>query len=328
MRNIPKIELHCHLDGSLRVETIIDIAKQEKVDIELDYDKLKAEVQAQKDCKSLNEYLSKFEIPIKILQSKYALQRATYELVEDASKENVKYIEIRFAPQFHRKKGLTYDEIITSVSDGIRKAEEQFDIKARLILTVMRLDFMTDGLDVVESGKKYLNDKVVAIDLAGPEEEHFANKYKHIIDQAKEYGYNVTIHAGEAASAQNVIDSINILGATRIGHGIKIENMKEAYELVKQKGIMLEMCPTSNIQTKNAVDYKSYPLYDFYNDGINVSINTDNRCVSNIDLTYEIESIITNSKLEESNLIDMYKTMAKASFCDDQTKEWILSKLN
>ncbi len=326
MINLPKIELHCHLDGSVRVSTIIDIAKKENIEIPSFKEEIvKKFIEVPKDCTSLNEYLKKFELPNKIMQSSYSLERIAFELLEDAASENIKYIEIRFAPQLHTKGGLSFDQVIKSVLKGVKKAEEIYDIRGNLILGCMRNMSIKSGLEVVKEGNKFLNNGVVAIDLCGPEYEGFAYEYKEITDLAKELGYEITIHAGEAASAQNVIDAINILGATRIGHGVRIKDMKEAYDLVKEKKITLEMCPTSNVQTKAIDDFYNYPFYDFYKDNIKVCINTDNRTVSNINLTNEISLISNEFKISLDDYNKIYINSIEASFADKSTKIWLSS---
>ena len=327
MKNMPKIELHCHLDGSVRVKTMLDIAVEENIKIPtFEMSRLTQMVQVPEDCKSLNEYLQRFEIPNMVMQSKKALKRITFELLEDCSMENIKYIEIRFAPQFHTKGGLNYEQIIESVIEGINEAEAKYEIKANIILSIMRIKELTDGLEVVEAGRKYLKNKVVAIDLAGPEEENFANKYEDIIIKAKEYGYNVTIHAGEAASGKNVEDAINILGATRIGHGINIQNIDKYINLVKEKNVLLEVCPTSNIQTKAIDEIKNHPVYKFYKDEILVNVSTDNRTVSDINLTHELE-IFKDLGADENDFKKMYLDSVKASFADDETKKWMIDRI-
>lgn len=324
INNLPKIELHCHLDGSVRVDTIIDIVKKENIKLEsYKKDDIEKIAKVPNDCKSLNEYLKRFDLPLKVMQSKENLKRITFELLEDAQKENIKYIEVRFAPLLHLNKGLSISEVIQSVLDGIVEAERIYDIKGNIILCCMRNMSEEDALVVVEEGKKFLGKGVVGIDLAGPEEEGFIKKYKRAIELARNYGYNITIHAGEAASGQNVIDAINICKAQRIGHGIRIKNMEEAYKLVKETGITLEMCPTSNIQTKTIEDFKEYPLYDFYKDGINISINTDNRTVSNINLTNEIQFIMSKFNISKNDYINIYLNTVNATFADDNTKEWL-----
>ncbi len=321
---LPKIELHCHLDGSVRVDTIIDIAKKEGIKLD-SYERCDIEkmVQVPSDCTSLNEYLKRFDLANKVMQSSKNIKRITFELLEDAQKENVKYIELRFAPLLHLDGGLSIEDVIQSVVDGITKAEKMYDIKGNIILSCMRTMSEEDAILVVEEGKKFLNKGVVAIDLAGNEEEGFVKKYKKAIELARSYGYNVTIHAGEAASGQNVIDAINILKAQRIGHGVRIKDMKDAYDLVKETGVVLEMCPTSNIQTKAIEGFSQYPLYDFYKDGINLSINTDNRTVSNIDLSNEIKVISDKFNMSKEEYTDIYLNTVDATFADELTKEWL-----
>ena len=326
MKKLPKIELHCHLDGSVRVNTIIDIAKKENIKLD-SYKKCDIEniVQVPSDCTSLNEYLKRFDLPNKVMQNSKNLKRITFELLEDAYNENVKYIEIRFAPMLHLNGGLSVKEVIQSVIDGINEAEKIYDIKGNIILSCMKNMSEEDAILVIEEGKEFLNKGVVAIDLAGPEEEGFARTYERAMKLARGYGYNITIHAGEAASGQNVIDCINILKAQRIGHGVRIKDMKDAYDLVKNTGVTLEMCPTSNIQTKAIEDFKKYPLYDFYKDGINLSINTDNRTVSNIDLTNEIKIISNEFNMSKEEYKDIYLKSVDASFADESTKQWLRS---
>lgn len=324
INKLPKIELHCHLDGSVRVDTIIDIAKKEGIKLDsykrCDIEKL---VQVPNDCTSLNEYLKRFDLPNKVMQSSENIKRITFELLEDAQKENIKYIEIRFAPLLHLQKGLSIEEVIQSAIDGINQSQRIYDIKGNIILSCMRNMSEDDAILLIEKGRKFLNKGVVAIDLAGPEEEGFANKYKRAIELARSYGYNITIHAGEAASAQNVIDAINILKAQRIGHGVRIKDMKDAYDLVKKTGVVLEMCPTSNIQTKAIESLNKYPLYDFYKDGIKLSINTDNRTVSNIDLSNEIKVISDEFNMSKEKYKDIYLNTIDAIFADESTKKWL-----
>ena len=182
INKLPKIELHCHLDGSVRVDTIIDIAKKENIKLEL-YEKCDVEklVQVPNDCTSLNEYLKRFDLANKVMQSRENIKRVTFELLEDAQKENVKYIEVRFAPLLHLNGGLSIEEVIQSAIDGINEAEKMYDIKGNIILCCMRTMSEDDAILVVEEGKKFLNKGVVAIDLAGPEEEGFVKKYKKAI---------------------------------------------------------------------------------------------------------------------------------------------------
>jgi adenosine deaminase len=321
---LPKIELHCHLDGSVRPETILDIATKEKIGIPTyDLNQLRDLLEAPLECKSLVEYLDRFNIPIMIMQNKESLRRITYELLEDAAKENVKYIEIRYAPTLHTEMGLTIEEVIESVLDGIKQGENDFNIKSNLILSCLRHMGANSAATVVEAGKKFLGKGVVAIDLCGAENEGFAKDFVDVIEVARKYGYRVTIHAGETGIGVNVVDSINLLHAERIGHGVAIKDLKEAYDLVKENNVTLEMCPTSNMQTKAVRSYEEHPLFKFYKDGIRVSFNTDNRTVSATNVTYECESIhrVVNMTYEDYKKI--YNDSVDAAFATEEVKGYL-----
>lgn len=323
-QDLPKIELHCHLDGSVRPETIIDIAKEEGISIPYyDIENIKKEVTAPAECKSLDEYLKRFEMPNLVMQSKESLRRITFELLEDSAKENVKYIEVRFAPLLHIAKGLSVEEVIESVIAGIREAEDKYDIKGNVILSCMRFMSVDRAFEVVESGKKYLFEGVVAIDLCGSEGEGFCEKFIEPITLAKEYGYRVTIHAGETGIGKNVLEAVELLGAERIGHGVFIKDCIEAYNIVKDKGITLEMCPSSNIQTKAIDTFKNHPIYDFHKAGIRVSVNTDNRTVSDTNMTKECDVLLREFNITFEEYKQIYLNSVDAAFADNETKEWL-----
>jgi adenosine deaminase len=321
---LPKIELHCHLDGSVRPETILDIATKENIEIPTyDLNQLRGLLEAPLECKSLVEYLDRFNLPIKIMQSKESLRRITYELLEDAAKENVKYIEIRYAPVLHTENGLTIEQVIESVIDGIKQGEKDFNIKANLILSCLRHRGADSAATVVEAGKKFLDKGVVAVDLAGAENEGFAKEFVDVISIAREYGYRVTIHAGETGIGLNVVDAIKLLHAERIGHGVAIKDLKEAYDLVKENNVTLEMCPTSNMQTKAIKSYEEHPLFKFYKDGIRVSFNTDNRTVSATNITGECKSIDKVVNMTHEDYKKIYNDSVDATFATEEVKLYL-----
>lgn len=320
--NLPKVELHCHLDGSLRPKTIIDIAEKEGIELpSIDIKDIKRAITAPLECKSLDEYLKAFEIPNLVMQSKDSLRRITFELFEDAAAENVKYMEVRFAPLLHTLKGLTAEEIIQSVIDGIIAAEEKYDIKGNIILSCMRIMSVDKAFDVVEAGRKFIGKGVVGIDLCAAEVEGFCKTFVEPIKLAKKYGYRVTIHAGETGIGKNVLEAVQLLGAERIGHGVFIKDCEEAYKVVKEMGITLEMCPTSNVQTKAVNNFKEHPIYDFYKDGIKVTLNTDNRTVSNTNMTNEISIATSEFNISYEDYKQIYYNSVDASFADLNIKE-------
>jgi adenosine deaminase len=319
---LPKIELHCHLDGSLRTETIIDIARREGISLpSFDKDEIQKELIAPLDCESLDEYLKRFAIPNLVMQTKENLRRITFELFEDSALENVKYMEVRFAPLLHTAKGLDVEEIIESVLAGIKDAENQYDIKGNLILSCMRTMSADSAFEVVEKGKKFLGKGVVAIDLCASEEAGFCRKFVEPIALAREYGYRVTIHAGETGIGENVLEAVELLGAERIGHGVFIRDCEEAYKIVKEKQIVLEMCLTSNVQTKAVNHFSDHPIYDFHKDGIKVTVNTDNRTVSDTSMANECSIVFKEFNSSYEDYKQIYLTSVEASFADIETKE-------
>ena len=282
IEKLPKVELHIHLDGSIRPSTAAYLLNKS-------IDDVSNNMIASDKCEDLNEYLTKFDYPEKILQTKENLERVAYELALDLKKDNVIYAEIRFAPLKHIKEGLTLDSIVDSVLEGLSKV----NIKTNLILCMMRNDTYDDNLKVIELASKYLNRGVVGIDLAGAEALYKTSSFEKLFDIAKKYNIPFTIHSGEADGYDSILAAINF-GTTRIGHGIKAIEYDDLINLIKDNNILLEVCPTSNVQT-NAVDkYTDHPIKKLIDKGVNVSINTDNRTVSNISLNLEYK------KLQES----------------------------
>lgn len=327
-KKLPKIELHCHLDGSIRVNTAIDLIKKEKLNMEsLEYDFIKKKLMVEDECNSLDEYLEKFELPLKLMQSKENLERIAYELIEDSYKENIKYIEIRFAPLLHLEKGLKISSVIESILKGMKKGEKEFGVKSGLILCILRHMPKDRAKEVIEIGKNYIGSGVVALDLAGSELEGFAREYKDIFSNVKEYGYKVTIHAGETGFSNNVIDSIKMLGAKRIGHGIAILNDKKAHDLVKNENIVLEMCPKSNVQTKAIQSYEHHPIKKFLKEEIKATLCTDNNTVSNVSLTEEWISTNRIQGLDIDDYKRIYINGVEGAFCSEQVKEDLLKEI-
>ncbi|WP_297638928.1 adenosine deaminase [uncultured Clostridium sp.] len=328
LKELPKIELHCHLDGSVRVDTIIDLMKKENMDLDgLDYEKIKKRLMVSEDCTSLVEYLERFELPLKLMQTKESLERITYELMEDAAKENIKYIEIRFAPILHIEKGLSLKEIIESVIKGLKRGEEDFDIKGGIILSILRHMDKKYAMPVIEAGKEFIGKGVVAIDLAGAENEGFVDDFVDDFKVGRDYGYNVTIHAGETGFSINVIESIEKLKATRIGHGIAILKDEKAYDLVKNENVILEMCPKSNVQTKAINTYEEHPIKRLLEDDIKASLCTDNRTVSNLILTDEYINGEEKLDLNEELFKKIYESAVTGAFCSEADKKWLMEQI-
>ena len=326
--SLPKIELHCHLDGSVRVETIAKFAKQLGIDVTDNMRDLKDLLVAPETCLSLDEYLKRFSLPVKIMQTKEALKEITFEVFEDAALENVKYMELRFGPLLHTKEGLTLDEILQSVLEGMNLAEKRHGIKGNIIISILRTMSTESIYDLIDVASNYLNKGIVAFDLASSEVKGFSEKFKPYIDYAKSKGFEVTIHAGETGIGKNVLDAIEILNASRIGHGIYIHDTPEAYQAVEEKKVALEVCPTSNVQTKAVNHIESHPIEDFINNGLKVTINTDNRTVSNTTMTQEIKKVMETFNFDLDVYKKIYSDAVSAAFTSEEDKDLLLTYLD
>ena len=296
---IKKIELHLHLDGSIREETANEILGK------------KCNLKAKDKCEDLNEYLEKFEIPSLILQTKENLERIAYELALDLKKDNVIYAEIRFAPLKHLNGGLSLDEVITSVLNGLSKV----DIETNLILCMMRNDNFDDNKKVIDLAHKY----GFAIDLAGAEAIYKTKDFKELFEYAKSLNIPFTIHAGEADGYDSIKAAIDF-GATRLGHGIKIIDYPDLIEEAKSKNVTLEVCPTSNVQTNAVNELCDHPIKKLYDMNVNVCINTDNRTVSDVTLEEEYQKLKETFHFNDEDFIKMNEIAIDASFAKDKEK--------
>ena len=321
--NLKKVELHVHLDGSLRPNTVLELLHNDK----LDFENVVEMLTVSKECKDLTEYLKKFELPLKILQDEESLERVSYELVEDLKRENVIYAEIRFAPGLHTKNGLNYDEIVSSVLLGMKRASSSGDIKCNLILCCMRgKDNKEENIKTVEIAKKYLGKGVCAIDLAGAEAIYKTNEYEYIFKLAKNLNVPYTIHSGEVDAKQSMQSAIKF-GTKRIGHGINSIKYEEIIKKIVDNDIVLEICPTSNVDTKIVSNIKDHPIYRLFKRGVKVTINTDNRTVSNVTLTEEYNNILNNFSFDINDLIKMNKNAILSAFITEEEKQELLKKL-
>lgn len=314
-KELPKIELHCHLDGSLRHETILEMAKA--MNIETDGKTFYVDV-----CESLDEYLEKFDIPIQVLQTEENLYRATYELFEDAAKENVKYLEVRFGPLLHLQKGLSLDQVFTSIIAGMQDAERDYEIHGNLILSFLRTMSKDEILSVLDIGSKYLGNGIVGVDLAASELKGFCRNFVKEMDYARSLGYHITIHAGETGFVENIIDAVEILGAERIGHGVALQD-HPYMDVIKERDIHIESCPTSNVQTKAVKDLSQHPIVSFLD--LSLSINTDNRQVSHTNMTKEIQRVFDYFNIDKQVYSHIYKKSVQHAFASDAIKDRLIA---
>lgn len=317
------IDLHCHLDGSITLDIAKKLAELQNITLPTNNDtELEALLSVPDDCENLNDFLKCFDLPLSLMQTPEGLTETVRLVAENIQSQGVIYAEFRFAPQLHLDKGMTQEDSIIAALEGIK----QTSLKVNLILCFMRGDNNDEkNEETLELAKKYLVDDggVVALDLAGAEASYPTSKYKSLFAKAKEYGIPFTIHAGEAAGAESVKNAIEF-GANRIGHGDRAYENASVVEELKSKSIPLEMCPSSTRLTHALEDMSKYPFMDFLEQGLKVTLNTDDMGIErtniekefeymekNFDLTLEQEKIILLNSIEAAFTTDEVKAKLK-----------------
>ena len=311
------IDLHLHLDGSLSLASVRELAAMEGIEIESDDCALLKKLQVSPDCRDLNEYLEKFAFPCDLLQTPAALTKAVSNLRRELEEQGLLYAEIRFAPQFHLKKGMTQTEVVAAAVAGL----EGEGVKANLILCCMRMPNIHEtNLETVRVAKEFLDKGVCAVDLAGAEALFPTCDFEAEFALAKELGIPYTIHAGEAAGPESIRAAL-CLGAQRLGHGVRcVEDEALMAELV-EKGIPLELCPTSNIQTCIFEKITDYPMAKLLDAGIRATLNTDNMMVSGVSLSSEADHM--EKLLTKAQMAQIVENSVNAIFADEETKAWL-----
>ena len=314
---LPKVELHCHLDGSLSRE-FIERRLNRKVS--------QSELSVSDDCRSLNEYLEKFDLPGKCIMDEEGLSEAGYDVLKSMKQENVCYAEIRFAPLLSETEDMNCAKVIEALLAGLEKGKKDFGIEYGVITCAMRHHSEEKNRRMIRTAREYLGYGVCAADLAGAEALYPMSEFMELFQETKKLGMPFTLHAGECGSVQNILDSVEA-GAGRIGHGIAMRGHREVQKELQRKGIGIEMCPVSNLQTKAVESTKDYPMREFLDNGLKVTVNTDNRTVSNTTLTKELAFIQKTYGITDEEIRFMMKNAVDVAFADDAVKERILKRL-
>ena len=318
------IDLHLHLDGSLSLNSVKQLAQLQNISLPENDEDIFSLLRVSKDCPSLNEYLKKFDFPLSLLQTADALTLASKNLLDELYQQGLQYVEIRMAPIFHVDKGLSQQEVVEAVLKGMHQSK----LKAQLILCLMRQTKDDDiYFETINIASKYKNAGVCAIDLAGPEARYATSEYVKYFEYAKKLGVNYTIHTGEADGELSIQAAID-MGTQRIGHGVLAYNNPNLLSRLKQKQIPLELCYTSNLHTRAYNDPYSYPIKEFMNNDILVTINTDNMSVSNTTIINEYNKIMDNLNLDLNDIKQLLINSANAAFVDDNTKQQFINKIN
>lgn len=311
LKNMPKIELHCHLDGSL---------SREFIERRLARNVSEKELSVSDDCSSLIEYLEKFDLPLECLQNEEGLTEAGYDVLKTMSKENVIYAEIRFAPLLSITEEMDTQKVICALLKGLEKGKKDFGVEYNVIVCAMRHYSMEQNYEMIKIASEFLGKGVCATDLAGAEAQYPMTEFTELFHKVKELGMPFTIHAGECGNPQNIEDALEA-GAVRIGHGIAMKGKQDIQEIVKNYHIGIEMCPISNLQTKAVRGVKDYPIREFLDAGLLVTINTDNRTVSNTSMTKELGFVQEAYGISDEEIHLMMENAVEVSFACDEVKE-------
>lgn len=309
------VDLHLHLDGSLSAEFVLEQAEKDGIVLPAtSIDSLMPYLTVGDTCESLNEYLEKFDLPLSVLQTEDALDRSVYDLMKRLDAEGVEYVEIRYAPQLHLQRGLAQEAVVEATLSGLNSAIRDYNIDGKLILCCMRMaDNQSANMQTVEVAKHYLGRGVAAIDLAGAEALFPTKNFEQIFRRTSMYDIPFTIHAGEADGPESIRDALRF-GATRIGHGVRcLEDFSLVDELIKRQ-IPLEVCPISNAQTKACPDIAHHPILKLLDYGVCVTVNTDNRTVSNTNLNKEFDALRRELHMTDSQKEKLNKNSLSAKF--------------
>jgi len=332
--NLPKIDLHRHLEGSLRLSTLADIAHQHGVDLpSLSLEELRPYVQVVDDTPDFHGFLAKFKLLRRFYSSREAVERIAYEAVADAAADNVRYLELRFSPvALALNQGFDFEDVADWVILAANKAQQDYDIQVRLIVLTNRHEpqYAAQLAEIAVARKEQ---GIVALDLAGDEVNFAAlDKFIEPFQWAKSQGLHITVHAAEAGPASNAKDAVEILGAERIGHGIRVREDIAVMDFIKRKKITLEVCPTSNMQTGIVPKLNQHPLFGFHQIGIPVTVNTDDPSISNTTLTDEFLVATGRAGVPFKALCEMILNAAQAAFLPQPEKarlvDWFTKALS
>jgi len=359
LEKLPKTDLHCHLDGSMRIETILSLAEAYKIRLPADNaNDLRKMIVMKEGCSSLVDYLKVFDVTLLVLQTDEALERAAFELAEDAARENVRYLEVRYAPILHTNSLLPFEKIFESVIAGLTRAEKRYKIKTGLLVCGMRnfpseishmarrlrdrLYTFTDKdlsqLLAVQTAKvtTKLSQKyptIVGFDVAGPEDGYPAKDFYNAFQEAINGHLSITIHAGEAYGPESIEQAVKYCHAHRIGHGTRLIEAKDdsklrtLYRYFKDKRIPIEICVTSNVQTGSVKSISDHPLKTYLEDKLRCTICTDNRLVSDTTVTDEYLKIINAFKISREELYKLIIYGFESTFLPYEEKEEILKEV-
>jgi adenosine deaminase len=287
LRRLPKAELHCHLDGSVRPQTLIELGRDLGVPMPRSTADALRDYMLVNDAQNLEDYHSRFEVTISVMQTADAIERIAYELGADAAREGIRYIEVRNCPLLNGRAGLSPVASLEAQIRGLERAESELGIICRSIVCALRQRPAAVSMELARLAVAYKDRGVVAFDLAGGERGFPASAHAAAFAYARGNEMAVTVHAGEGDGAQSVREAVHACGAHRIGHATRLIEDPALSQYVNDRRIGLEICLTSNVHTHAVASYETHPLRQYFDRGMNVALNTDNRLMSDTTLTDE-----------------------------------------
>lgn len=327
LKDLAKAELHCHLDGSISLGVIRQLAEMANITVPESDKELKQLVVAPENAESLMDYLKTFDFVRPLLQTKEALHLAAYDVARQAAQENVIYTEIRFAPELSMDEDLSASETVEAVLAGLKQAEEEFGIVAKVLVCGMKQSPKEVTRDIFEHVVELAEKGLVGFDFAGNELDFPPAQLTDLIKETQALGLPMTFHAGECGCAHYIADSI-ALDIKRIGHSTAIYNQPELIQEFIEKGVTAELCLTSNLQTKAAKSLDEFPFLALKNAGAKITINTDNRTVSDTNLTKEYALFVKHFGVSVADFLAFNKNAIQASFTNEAQKAELLSKID
>ena len=325
LRRLPKAELHCHLDGSVRPSTLLELAREYGVALPArDADAL-ADYMRVDDARHLEDYLERFDITLAVMQRAEALERIAYELAADAWAEGVRYLEVRYAPVLNTRAGLSMGQVVEATLQGLARAELELGVVARVIVCAIRNMAPELSMEAAELAVGFRNRGVVGFDLAGGELGHPAALHAPAFRFAREHDLNCTCHAGEGDGSGSVRQAIHVCGAHRIGHGTRLIEDASLTQYVNDHRIPIEICLTSNVQTRAVGGFARHPLRRYYDMGLAVSLNTDNRLMSGVTLTDEYVAAAEHLHFTFDELADLALRGFEGAFLPRQERDRLMA---
>ncbi len=319
---IPKVDLHRHLEGSIEPEVLIAVAKKHGLPLPAyTVEELRPHIQITPTDKTLLDFLKKFEPIGPVFKDREVIADLTHGAIGDANKDNVKYLELRYSPQYMAKAhNLDLEDVVKGVFEGVQRAADDFDTKVSLTLIVERWDSHERAREVADLAARHQDKGIVALDLANDEYNFPPGPFAQIFQDAKKAGLKITVHSGEAGPADNVRVSIEKLGADRIGHGVRTYQDPAVEQLAVETQTPFELCPTSNVQTQSIENLESHPLKRYYDAGIPTLINTDDPSISGITLSGEVALVSKQFGFSLNDIQKMQQYGVTHGFTSEENK--------